>query len=494
MDKHKYFYITTTLPYVNAEPHIGHALEFVRADTIARYKENLGYDVFFNTGTDEHGTKILEGAQKEGVPVSEYVDKNAARFKELYPKLGIKDNIHFIRTTNKNHMLAAQEMWRICDKNGYIYKKEYEAKYCVGCELYKTDSELEDGKCPIHPNRSIDTIEEENYFFAFSKLESKLRKLYQENENLVIPKSRFNEIKAFLDRGLEDFSISRLKTKMPWGVPVPGDDDHVMYVWFDALTNYISTLNWPEGADYRKYWKQEGQQTREVIQYCGKDNLRQQSAIWQAMLLAAEVLPTTTIVINGFIISGGQKMSKSIGNVINPFDVLKMFEGVTDYPDDVLRFILLHEVPSFEDGDLTVASIKTAYTSHLVNGIGNLTNRIMKMAISYGVKLSEEEKRVTSYGNAVDEEMEAFDIAKAIRRIWTEISLIDESIQKTEPFKKIKIEGKEEEAKRDVHEYLYHLYGIALLLNPFIPKTSAKILECIRENKMPEKPLFGRLA
>jgi methionyl-tRNA synthetase len=368
----KPFYITTTLPYVNAEPHLGHALEFVRADVIARYKKSLGYDVFFNTGTDEHGTKILEGAEKEGIPVQEYVNRNAARFKELYPKLGITDDIHFIRTTDEVHIKAAQEMWKRCEANGYIYKKEYEATYCVGCELYKTDSELVDGKCPIHPNRNVEIIKEENYFFAFSKVAPLLKKLYEDNPTLVIPDFRFNEIKAFLDRGLEDFSISRLKSKMSWGVPVPRDDEHVMYVWFDALTSYISTLGWPDESGDFRYWK-EGT----PVQYCGKDNLRQQSAIWQGMLLAAGLPHTHNIIIDGFIISGGQKMSKSIGNVINPFDVIEMFKDATDYPEDVLRFILLHEVPSFEDGDITIESIKTAYTAYLANGIGYLTSFVV---------------------------------------------------------------------------------------------------------------------
>jgi methionyl-tRNA synthetase len=485
MDKEK-FYITTTLPYVNAEPHLGHALEFVRADVIARYKKSLGYDVFFNTGTDEHGTKILEGAEKEGMGVQEYVDRNAARFRELYPKLGISDDIHHIRTTDEAHIRAAQEMWKRCDANGYIYKKEYEAKYCVGCELYKTDSELVDGKCPIHPNREIEIIKEENYFFAFSKLEQKLKDLYAANPVLVIPDFRFNEIKAFVDRGLEDFSISRLKSKMSWGVPVPGDDNHVMYVWFDALTSYISTLGWPEEGDF-KYWA-EGS----PVQYCGKDNLRQQSAIWQAMLLAAGLPTTKNIIIDGFIISGGQKMSKSIGNVINPFDVIDMFKDVTDYPEDVLRFILLHEVPSFEDGDITIESIKTAYTAYLANGIGNLTNRIMKMATTYGVALSDEHKNVVAYGEGVkDDLLEKFDLSKKIGELMLSMNSLDEDIQKNEPFKKIKVN--KEEAEKDVYRVLYHLHGIALTLESFIPRTSAKILECIRENKMPEKPLFARL-
>lgn len=480
----KPFYITTTLPYVNAEPHIGHAMEFVRADVIARYKKSLGYDVFFNTGTDEHGIKILEGAEKEGMNVQEYVDRNAARFKELYPKLGITDDIHFIRTTDDKHIKAAQEIWKRCFDNGYIYKKEYEAKYCIGCELYKTDSELVNGKCEVHPNRDIEIIKEENYFFAFSKIESKLRELYEKNPALVIPDFRFNEIKAFLDRGLEDFSISRLKSKMSWGVPVPGDDEHVMYVWFDALTSYISTLGWPEIDGFEKYWEQIGAEKREVTQYCGKDNLRQQSAIWQGMLLAAGLPPTTNIIIDGFIISHGQKMSKSIGNVINPFDIIEMFKELTDYPEDVLRFILLHEVPSFEDGDLTVEAIKIAYTAYLANGIGNLTSRIMKMATVNQVRGKSLEGRVIR-------EIKNFDINASLKEIMHEVSLIDEYIATNEPFKVVKIDA--EKGKEMIEHCLNSLEIVAEDLAIYLPRTSLKILECIRSNTMPEKPLFNRL-
>ena len=496
----KTFYLTTTLPYVNAEPHLGHALEFVRADVIVRYKKSLGYDVFFNTGTDEHGAKILEGAIKEGIPAQEYVNRNAVRFQELFPKLGITRDIHFIRTTDAQHILAAQEMWKRCHRNGYIYKKEYQATYCVGCELYKTDSELVDGKCPIHPNRDVEIIEEENYFFAFSKLENKLRELYTANPKLVIPDFRFNEIKAFLDRGLEDFSISRLKSKMSWGVPVPGDDEHVMYVWFDALTSYISTLGWPapsvvDGSsegDFEKYWV-----GGNPVQYCGKDNLRQQSAIWQAMLIAADLPNTKNIIIDGFIISGGQKMSKSIGNVINPFDVIDMFKGFTDYPEDVLRFIVLHEVPSFDDGDITIESIKTAYTAHLANGIGNLTNRIMKMFVTYqdeaarrGINVSDFE--LLPLRSEFMDILDAFDTNRAIHWLSTLIQDLDKDIQEKEAYKLIKEDF--DNAFRILLSQKAKLFFIAFHLQPFLPRTSDKILECIRENKMPEKPLFNRLS
>lgn len=472
------FYITTTLPYVNSDPHIGFAMEIIRADVVARYKRLLGYDVFFNTGTDEHGAKIYENAVKQGTDVQMYVDGYAAKFKELINTLNISE-VNFIRTTDEKHVLAAQEMWKRCDANGYIYKKIYQTKYCVGCELNKTDSELVDGKCPIHPNREIELIDEENYFFKFSEFQKQLLDLYVQHPDFVTPDFRFNEIKAFVERGLEDFSISRLKEKMPWGVPVPGDDDHVMYVWFDALTSYISTLGWGTDEKDFKYWK-EGT----PVQYCGKDNLRQQSAMWQAMLLAADLPTTKHIIIDGFIISGGQKMSKSIGNVINPFDIVEMFRDVTEYPEDVLRFILLHEVPSFEDGDITVESIKTAYTAYLANGIGNLTSRIMKMATVHAVN-SEQLALNSTF------EIQNFDTNAAIKSVMHDMNALDEYIATNEPFKVIKTD--EQKGKEMIAHCLVLLKTIATDLAPFIPRTSEKILECIRENKMPEKPLFARL-
>ncbi len=475
----KKFYITTTLPYVNSDPHIGFAMEFIRADVIARYKRTLGYDVFFNTGTDEHGAKIYENAVKQGKDVQEYVDGYAEKFEELKELLGVSD-VHFIRTTDEKHVAAAKKMWELCNANGYIYKKIYQTKYCVGCELGKTDSELEDGKCLIHPNYVIQLIDEENYFFKFSAFQQPLLDFYNANQNFVIPDFRYNEIKSFVERGLEDFSISRLKEKMPWGVPVPGDDDHVMYVWFDALTSYISTLGWGTDEKNFDFWR-EGT----PIQYCGKDNLRQQSAMWQAMLMAAGLPNSKHIIIDGFITSGGQKMSKSLGNVINPFDIIEEFKGVTDYPEEVLRFVLLHEVSSFEDSDVTMESIKTAYTAHLQNGIGNLTNRIMKMAITNSVT-GKVAKLIP-----LENYLNMFETKEAIAKIIQEVGALDKKIQEEEAFKVVKID----QAKGEVliSKYVEILEGIAQSFSVFLPKTSAKILECIRENKMPEKALFGRL-
>jgi len=256
MQKDK-FYITTTLPYVNSDPHLGFALEMVQADVIARYHKLLGKDVFFNTGTDEHGQKVFQKAKEAGQDVQAYCDEYADKFKKLMPALGVLDEIHFIRTTDSHHVEACQEFWKICEKNGDIYKKNYKVKYCVGCELEKTESELVEGKCPVHPNLELEIREEENYFFRWSKYQQELLDLFKQHPDFVVPDFRFNEIIEFVKKGLEDFSISRLKEKMSWGVPVPGDETQVMYVWFDALINYISTLGWGnEGGSqqFKDFW------------------------------------------------------------------------------------------------------------------------------------------------------------------------------------------------------------------------------------------------
>jgi methionyl-tRNA synthetase len=283
----KNFYITTTLPYVNAEPHVGFAMEIIEADVQARFHRQLGEKVFFNTGTDEHGLKIYRRAEELGIPTQKYCDNQAGTFFDLKRLLNLSfDN--FIRTTDAHHVIAARRFWNICEKNGDIYKKNYKAKYCTGCELEKTESELVNGKCPLHPNLDIEIIVEENYFFRFSQFQKPLLALYKNNPNFVVPDFRFNEIKAFIKRGLEDFSVSRLKSKMPWGIEVPNDSEHVIYVWFDALINYVSAAGWPsEMKKFKLFWP--------VVQLAGKDNLRQQAAMWQAMLMSAKIPPSKSL-------------------------------------------------------------------------------------------------------------------------------------------------------------------------------------------------------
>ena len=476
----KIFYITTTLPYVNAKAHIGHALEFTRADIIARYKKLTGHEVFFNTGSDEHGIKIYQKAQEEGKEVQAYVDEYAQKLKDVLKMLGVSEDINFIRTTDEKHIKAAQEFWRRCDKNGFIYKKNYQIKYCVGCELEKSDSELVNGKCPDHPNRELELIDEENYFFKFSALGEKLLKFYEENPKFVIPDFRFNEIKAFVKRGLSDFSISRLKSKMPWGIEVPGDEDQVMYVWFDALVNYISAIGWPDDLEKFNKWQVE---TGGMVQYCGKDNLRQQSAMWQAMLMAADLPNSKTIVIDGFITgAGGIKMSKDLGNVVDPMDL------INEYGTDALRYYLAREVSSFEDTPFTKEMFKESYNANLANGLGNLVSRVMKMAesnlsepVSTTEKFSSEE--YTKY-------IEAYDIQKATDSIWKKIAIVDSKIQSTQPFKLVKTD--KEKGCEIIKELVKDLSAVSDLLLPILPETAEKIKSLIASNKSPEVPLFLR--
>lgn len=475
----KNFYITTTLPYVNADLHMGHALEFIRADVIARSKKLQGFDVFFNTGTDEHGSKIYEKAVEAGKDPQTFVDEQFLRFRDSVKIFGMDEELlHFIRTTDPDHIKVAQEFWVRCYNNGYIYKKNYEAKYCVGCEETKSDSELVNNECPIHPGRPLQIINEENYFFKYSSFGDKLLEFYNKNPNFVVPDFRFNEIKAFVERGLNDFSISRLKDKMPWGIPVPGDDTQVMYVWFDALVNYISTLGWPDGENFEKYWK-----NGTPVQYCGKDNLRFQSAMWQAMLMSVGVENSNKIVINGFITAdGGVKMSKTLGNVINPKDI------VSEYGTDALRFFLLKEISNFEDSPFTIERFKASYNSGLANGLGNLTSRIMKMAqdnLDGPVSLPEK-----SIPEEYFDLLNSFEINKALEYVWRQISEIDSFIQNNQPFKVVKTD--KAEGQKMITELVVRLYNVGRMLNPIMPETSAKIKALVKSNKSPETPLFLR--
>ena len=484
----KPLYLTTTLPYVNADPHIGFALEIVQADILARYHHILGDEVFFNTGTDEHGVKIYRKAEEEGKEPQAYVDEYAAKFKQLKEKLDLYADLHFIRTTDAHHKKAAQEFWRRCKANGDIYKKNYKVKYCVGCELEKTDSELVDGTCPIHPSLTIETIEEENYFFRFSNYQKPLLEMYTERPDFVVPDFRFNEIRRFVETGLEDFSISRLKEKMPWGVAVPDDPDHVMYVWFDALINYISTLGWPSAAEasegkpedvFTKFWGTVAHPN--ALQMAGKDQIRQQAAMWQAMLMSAGLPPTKQIIIHGFITVGGEKMSKSVGNVIDPLAI------VDEYGADALRYYLARHIHPFEDSDFTMEKFKDAYNANLANGLGNLAARIMQLAEvnlpqPVNVEAAPLPQEFTSALNSYDCNA-AFDYA------WGRIQMLDRKISEMEPFKVVKVDA--EKGKKLIGELVTELAAIDQMLEPLIPSTSGKIITAIMANKKPDN-LFPR--
>ncbi len=470
-------YLTTTLPYVNADPHIGFALEIVQADTLARFWRLAGDDVFFSTGTDEHGQKIFEAATKAGQEPQAYVDHYVGEFRKLGHALGLSYDA-FIRTTSPQHVAAAQEMWRRCEAKGDIYKKTYTGRYCVGCESFKTEKEAGDGKCPLHPNADLQEISEENYFFKFSKYQGALLD-YLERPGSVVPEWRRTEAVNFVRGGLEDFSISRETARLSWGIPVPGDDAQVMYVWFDALTNYLSTLGWPADNEgkFKKFWEEGA-----TLQLAGKDQIRFQSLIWQAMLLSAEIKNTDTVFYHGFITSSGQKMSKSLGNVINPLDL------VDEYGTDTVRYLLLRHVSPAEDADLTLEAIREHYTAHLTNGLGNLVARVMKLAETY---LSEpvDISDIQSMPD-VSNSLEAFEFNRAMDSLWSYVQDLDGLITEQKPFQVITTE--KEKGEKQIMYLVVEVARIAKHLAPFMPATSEKILTAIKENKKPEN-LFPRL-
>jgi len=484
------FYITTTLPYVNAEPHIGFGAEIIRADIFARFHKLLGEEVFLNTGTDEHGQKIYNKAIEAKTEPQVYVDKWAEKFRQLIKPLGLLPSINFVRTTDPSHIEAAKKFWEDCEAAGDIYRKNYKMKYCVGCEMEKQDSELVDGRCPDHPKMELEIREEENYFFRFSKYQDQLLKLYEEKPNFVIPETRLKEIKSFVAQGLQDFSISRLKTKMPWGIEVPNDPNHIMYVWFDALVNYISAIGWPKDkAKFAKWWIETGG----VVQYCGKDNLRHQSAMWQAMLMSAGLPPSKRIIVDGFISIEGQKMSKSLGNVVNPVEVAR------EYGSDALRYYVAREFSNFEDSDFTWERFKEAYNANLANGLGNLVGRVLKMSEQYFNEPFVKEESfsavlepagsISSVYEIYCEALDRFDLNRAANLIWKEIKDIDKEIQLREPFKLFKKDP--EEARKIVRTLVFRLARLSVMLLPIMPETAEKIKQGILINKMP-KPLFVR--
>lgn len=471
------FYITTTLPYVNADPHIGFALEIVQADALARFKRLLGYEVIFNTGTDEHGLKIYRKAAELGVDPLTYCDQYAAEFHQLKDLLNLTYT-HFIRTTNPVHKQAAQEFWKKCALNGDIYKKNYQVKYCVGCELEKTDSELTEGKCPLHPTTPIELINEENYFFRFSKYQEALLQMYEKNPFFVQPEHKFNEIKKFVAGGLVDFSISRLKEKMPWGVEVPDDETQVMYVWFDALVNYISTLGWPTNHTFDDWWP--------GTQVAGKDNLRQQSAMWQAMLMSANIPNSRQIFIHGFITSGGQKMSKSVGNVVNPAEIVKK------YGTDALRYYLLREIPALEDGDFAQQRMDQLYTSDLANELGNLVMRLTTLAEKDNLiieQTSDLSNIKTSYSQEMINLFHDYNFSQLLEKIWITIKELNKKIDQFTPWKKTSDE------RRDfLIISIQHMAQIGKQLQPFIPHTATKIIEACQGKIQKIAPLFPRIS
>ncbi len=473
------FYITTAIDYVNAPPHLGYALEKTQADAIARYQRSLGKEVYFLTGADEHGIKIVRSAEEAGESVKKFVDKNVRNFEHLTEKLNLSNN-DFIRTSDqKRHWPGARALWKKLDEAGDIYKAKYKGYYCAGCEAYVTERDLKDGKCPYH-DREPELIEEENYFFRLSRYADEIKKKIESNELKIIPGARKNEILAMID-GAEDISFSRPAEKLGgWGLPVAGDESHLMYVWCDALSNYITALGFGlrDDENFKKFWPAD-------LHVIGKDISRFHAVVWPAMLLSAGLPLPKTVFVHGFVLSGGRRMSKTLGNVIDPFDLIER------YGADALRYYLLREITPFDDGDITEEKFREAYNANLANGLGNLAARIMKMSEEY---LSPNQspasmKSKTGFDFDYKRLMENFELSKAMDFVWNKISEMDLKIQRTQPFKLIKTD--EKRAKEILVEMVDGLRGVAEMLKPFLPQTSEKILDAVKQNKMP-KTLFPR--
>lgn len=469
------FFITTSIVYVNANPHVGHALEFTQADIIARYQRLLDKEVFFLTGTDEHGAKVSQAAEAQGKDVKKFVDEISEKVQNLTEKLNIS-NDDFIRTSDKKrHWPGVEAIWKKLAAKGDIYKGNYKGFYCVGCETFITKKDLVNGKCRWH-NQELEEINEENYFFKLSAYQKEIEKNIVSGKFKIIPESRKNEVLGLIRQGLEDVSFSRPAKDVPWGIPVPGDDSQTMYVWADALTNYISALGYggDDDSKLKKYWPAD-------VHVIGKDILRFHALIWPAILMAIGLKLPKNILVHGHIIFGGKKMSKSLGNIIDPFSLINR------YGADAVRYYLSREILTTEDGDLTEEKFKEAYNANLANGLGNLVARIMKMAETYLEACPELPGK--SIPENFKEAMNNFEINKTADIVWQKIGELDAKIQTTQPFKLVKTD--KEMGIKIIKELVIDLYTIARMLNPIMPATSTVIKSTIKANKMPA-PLFLR--
>ncbi len=463
------FYITTAIPYANADPHIGFALEILYADVMARYQRLSGKDVYFLTGTDEHGQKMLHTAKEAGQPVEKFAAEKSARFLSLADQWNISNN-DFIRTTEDRHIKGAQEFWKKSLASGDIYKKTYTGLYCVGCEAFKTEKDLVDNKCLDHCT-TPEMVSEENYFFRLSKYQKDLKTLFKKQPDFVYPESRFNEMKNILKTGLEDVSISRTKAKLAWGVPVPEDDSQVMYVWFDALTNYLTALGWgsKDNKLFKKYWPADAH----VI---GKEINRFHSLLWPAMLMSVGVDLPKQIAVHGWITVDNKKMSKSVGNVINPLELTQK------YPLEAVRYFLMREIQFDNDGDFSDKKFNERYEADLANGLGNLTNRILVMIEKYCDGVIPEAKSpfkdVVKLTDRIEfiynQKMAKFLFSHALEIIWELVGYCDGIITRNQPWAMMKA-GKEQEVKNLLANLTEALRHIAVMIWPIMPETAEKL-------------------
>ncbi len=483
------FYITTPIYYVNDVPHIGHAYTTVAADFVARWRRLHGDDVVFLTGTDEHGLKVQRSAEAQGVTPREWADRTAQRFVEAWRGLDIS-NDDFIRTTEPRHYHAVQQFLQTVYDNGFIELGTYEGLYCVPCEAYYTEEELNDGRCPIH-DRPVDHVTEENYFFRLSAFEDRLLEHYTKHPDAVQPESRRNEVLGFIRQGLRDFSMSR--TSIDWGIPLPWDSSHVTYVWFDALFNYCTAVGY--GADparFERYWP---------VNYhlVGKDILRFHAVYWPAMLMAGGLEPPQCVFAHGWLLVGGEKMSKTRLNQIFPADL------VADFGVDGVRYHFLADQRFGPDGDFSYESMVARYNADLANNFGNLASRVLNMAVSYLGGTVPEERANGPLAAAVPRAYEAMvgamadlDLAGALAALWELIRNANAYIEASEPWKLYKA-GETEAVAGVLGDCLETLRAVALLASPAIPRASADLWRRLgldgspESERLPDAINIGRL-
>ncbi|HSX44929.1 MAG TPA: methionine--tRNA ligase [Candidatus Saccharimonadales bacterium] len=469
------FYVTTSIPYVNDEPHIGHALELIQADVIARHARLNGNQVIFSTGTDEHGGKIAEKAAEHKLKPKEFADNVSAKFRELCALLNIS-NDRFIRTTDAGHEQRAQIIWK--NLSADIYKGKYIGWYCTGDEAFFTDAVVRANKgiCPAH-NRKYEKVEEENYFFKLSKYTQEIQHAVESGSLRIIPASKKHEILQVINEGLEDISISRPKDKIDWGIPVPGDKTQVMYVWFEALMNYLTVLGYPEHQDFKKFWPAN-------YQVIGKDILRFHAAIWPGILLGLSLPLPKTLYVHGFITLDNKKISKSLKNVISPKEVIDKY-GV-----DALRYYLLRHIPSYEDGDFSWQKLHDSYNNELANELGNAVQRTAAMIIQYqnGIigEIPESQHDTADYGEALDNCR--FD--RALDDVWEQIRGLNQYIEEEKPWALSK-EGDADHLREVLAYQACCLLEIADLLQPFLPNTATQIRNVFEEGVV--RPIKGTL-
>ncbi|HYD35384.1 MAG TPA: methionine--tRNA ligase [Vitreimonas sp.] len=482
------YHITTAIPYVNAKPHLGHVLEWFQADSVARYQRLIGKDVSFTSGADENSLKNVQAAEKAGVVVQDWLDQYAQIFKDAYTHFGIELTGFGRGSDQHHHWPGVQKLWQLCDHAGDIYKKTYKGLYCVGCEAFYTADELVDGKCPEHLVPP-EEIEEENYFFKLSKYQSQIENLIATDQLHIVSDQYKNEMLGFIRQGLQDFSVSRSHQRgRGIGVPVPGDESQVMYVWFDALAIYMTAIGWGwDQEQWQKYWTQDG----EITHVIGKGINRFHSVYWIGMLLSAGLALPKKISVHGYITANGQKMSKSLGNVIDPFEV------VEKYGLEPVRFYLLKYIPSHADGDFSYDKFAEIYTADLANGLGNLCSRVAKLCEKADVPspFFTREKNDDYQLNFLKEEsfsraFHEIELSEALNNIWADIAAADQFLSEQQPWKQTG-----EAQAQTLTTAIEKIVRIATQLQPFMPSTAKTILSHFTQEKITAlSPLFPRLA